>query len=239
VKRYLDVSIDVRGRDVAAVASEIDSRLRQLQFPLEYHAEVLGDYAAQQVAWTRMLALMFAAAIGMFFLLQSAYASWRLAALSFLTLPAALAGGVLAALATGIDALGMLAGLLAVFGIAARNQIVLIKHYHHLMRYEGEQFGVGLALRGARERLAPTVMTTLGTGLVLLPALFMGDLPGLEIVRPMAITILGGLVSAALLNLFIVPALYLGLRVSSVHELDLAPEHGLGGLAEAPAMGGD
>jgi Cu/Ag efflux pump CusA len=212
-----------------------------MQLPLEYHAEVLGDYAGQQAAQLRLLALAIAAALGMFFLLQAAYGSWRLALLSFLTLPAALAGGLLAALVTGAISLGVLAGLLAVFGIAARNQILLIKHYRHLIRYEGEPFGLGLALRGARERLAPIVMTTFATALTLLPALFLGDIPGLEIVRPMAIVILGGLVSSTLLNLFILPALYLSLRVSSVQELDLAPteqEWG-GGLSESPALGAD
>ena len=78
-------------------------------------------------------------------------------------------------------------------------------------------------LRGARERLAPILMTTFATGLALLPALFLGDIPGLEIVRPMAIVILGGLVTSTLLNLFVLPALYLSLRVSSAQELDLSP----------------
>jgi Cu/Ag efflux pump CusA len=236
VRRYLDVTAKVQGRDLAAVAVDINSSLKQMQLPLEYHAEVLGDYAGQQAAQLRLLALVIAAAIGMFFLLQSAYGSWRLALLSFLTLPAALAGGLLAALVTGAISLGVLAGLLVVFGIAARNQIQLIRHYRHLIRYEGEPFGLGLALRGARERLAPILMTTFATGLALLPALFLGDVPGLEIVRPMAIVILGGLVSSTLLNLFILPALYLRLRVSSVQELDLASteEETVGGMSEAP-----
>ncbi len=127
------------------------------------------------------------------------------------------------------------------FGIAARNQILLIKHYQHLARYEGEPFGVGLALRGARERLAPILMTTLATGLALLPTLILGDIPGLDVVRPMTIAILGGLVTATLLNLIILPALYLSLRVSSVQELDLSPteQATVGGMSEAPAMGAD
>jgi len=242
VRRYLDVTASVQGRALAAVAADVDSRLKQMQLPLEYHAEVLGDYSGQQAAQLRLLALAIAAVIGMFFLLQAAYGSWRLALLSFLTLPAALVGGLLAALFTSAISLGMLAGLLAVFGIAARNQIMLIRHYRHLIRYEGEPFGVELALRGARERLAPTLMTTFATGLVLLPTLFLGDTPGFEIVRPMTIVILGGLVTATLLNLYILPALYLGLRVSSVQELNLAPaEQGVvgGGRSEAPALGGD
>jgi Cu/Ag efflux pump CusA len=233
VKRYFDVVAEVRGRDRGAIAADIDARLKQTQLPLEYHAEMLGDYAGQQAARLRMLGLAIAAAIGIFFLLQAAYGSWRLALLSFLTLPAALAGGLLAALAAGVVSLGALAGLLAVFGIAARHQIALIKHYHYLARYEGEPFGVGLALRGARERLGPIVIATLATALVLLPMLFLGDIPGLEIVRPMAIVVLGGLVSATLLNLFALPALYLSLRVSSVQELDLAEHDMIGGMAEA------
>ena len=236
VRRYLDVSASVRGRDLGAVAAEVDAHLKQIQFPLEYHAEVLGDYAGQQADQVRLLALVIAVVVGIFFLLQAAYGSWRLALLSFLTLPAALAGGLLAALATGTSLLGLLAGLLAVLGIAARSQIGMIKHYRHLIRYEGEPFGVELALRGARERLAPTLMTALATGLVLLPTLFLGDVPGLEIVRPITITMLGGLITAALLNLFILPALYLSLRVSTVQEIDLpsAEQEAIGGLSEAP-----
>jgi Cu/Ag efflux pump CusA len=241
VRRYLDVTATVQGRDIAAVAVDVGSRLKQMQLPLEYHAEVLGDYAGQQAAQLRLLALAIAAVIGIFFLLQAAYASWRLALLSFLTLPAALVGGLLAALFSGIISLGILAGLLAVLGLAARNQILLIRHYHHLIRYEGEPFGLGLALRGARERLAPTLMTAFATGLILLPTLFLSDRPGLEIVCPMAIVILGGLVTATLINMFALPALYLRLRVSTVQELDLDPaEHSvLGGLPEASAIGGD
>jgi Cu/Ag efflux pump CusA len=236
VRRYLDVIVDVQGRDLGAVAADIDSRLKQIQFPLEYHAEVLGDYAAQQVAQTRLIILAIAVAIGMFFLLQAAYGSWRLALLSFLTWPSALVGGLLAAVIVGPISFGTVAGLLAVFGIVMRSQIALIKHYRHLARYEGEPFGVGLALRGARERLGPILMTTLATGLALLPTLFMGDIPGLEIVRPMTVAILGGLVTATLLDLFILPALYLWLGVSSVQELDLSStEQGtVAGMAEAP-----
>ena len=94
-------------------------------------------------------------------------------------------------------------------------------------------------MRGARERLAPILMTTFATGLALLPTLFLGDRPGLEIVRPMAIVILGGLLIATLLNLFVLPALYLSLRVSSVQELDLAEQGVVGGMSEASAMGAD
>jgi Cu/Ag efflux pump CusA len=240
VHRYLDVVADVQGRELGSVAADVKSRLQQVRFPLEYHAEVVGEFTEQQAGQNRLLVFAAAAALGIFFLLQAAFRSWRLAILSFLTLPSALAGGVLVLLVTGgIFSLGSLAGFLAVFGIAARGGILLINHYQHLERYEGEVFGLSLALRGARERLSPVLMTALATGLALVPALLQGDIPGLEVVRPMAFVMLGGLLTATLLNLFIVPALYLGVRVSRVQDLELVPVTavaGAGVLAGAPAV---
>ena len=96
-------------------------------------------------------------------------------------------------------------------GIVARNGIMLMSHYHHLEVYEGEAFGPGLVLRGARERLRPILMTMAATALALVPLVVAGDIPGHEIEYPMAIVILGGLVTSTLLNLFVVPAMYLRL----------------------------
>jgi hypothetical protein len=137
-----------------------------------------------------------------------------LATLSFLTLPSALVGGVLAASMTGgVISLGSLIGFFTVLGIAARNGIMMINHFQHLERYEGETFGPALVLRGAGERLSPILMTALATGLALVPLAIAGDLPGHEIEHPMAIVILGGLVTSTLLNLFVVPSLYLRFAV--------------------------
>ena len=115
----------------------------------------------------------------------------------------------------GLTSLGALLGLLAVFGIAARNGILLLNHYQHLEQHEGEAFGPGLVLRGARERFAPILITATTTALALLPVVVLGDIAGLEIVHPMAVVILGGLVTSTLLNLFVVPALYLRFGSSS------------------------
>ena len=151
-----------------------------------------------------------AAALAILFLLQASFGSLRLALLLFLTLPMALVGGVLAVwMGGGILSLGSLIGFLTVFGIAARNGILMISHFQHLEREEGEDFGPELVLRGAKERLAPILMTALATGLALVPLVASGEIPGAEIEYPMAIVILGGLVTATLLNLFIIPALYL------------------------------
>jgi Cu/Ag efflux pump CusA len=115
---------------------------------------------------------------------------------------AAFAGG-------GILSLGSLVGFLTVFGIAARNGILLVNHCQHLERYEGEEFGPALVLRGARERLSPILMTSLATGLAVVPLIVLGNRPGHEIEYPLAVVILGGLATSTLLTLFVVPSLYL------------------------------
>jgi CzcA family heavy metal efflux pump len=208
--RYIDVGLNVRGRDLGAVVSDVQQSLSAIKFPLEYHAELLGEYQERQAAQRNLLIFGIASAIGVFLLLQAAFGSWRLAALAFFTLPSALVGGVLAAFAGGgVISLGSLVGFFTVFGIAARNCIMLINHYQHLERHEGEMFGSGLVLRGARDRLAPILMTALAAALALVPLVISGDIPGQEIEHPMAIVILGGLVTSTVLNLFIVPSLYL------------------------------
>jgi CzcA family heavy metal efflux pump len=224
VKRFLDVAVTVQGRDAVAVVADIERRLPSIAMPLEFHAEVLKDYVAQQADQTRLLILGLATAVGIFLLLQAAFGSWRLATLSFLTLPAALVGGVLATFAgPGLLSLGSLVGLFTVLGITARNGILLITHYQQLERDEGEAFGPGLILRGARERLSPILMTALALGLGMLPLVLAGDLAGLEIAHPMAIVIVGGLVTSTLVNLFVVPALYLSFRSSPAEVTTSAP----------------
>ena len=165
--------------------------------------------------------------VGVFLILLASFNNTRLAILGFLTLPSALVGGLLAAYFTGgVITLGSLVGFLTVFGIAARNKIMLINHYQHLEKYEGEVFGPHLALRGAIERLSPILMTALATGLALVPLVISGDIPGHEIEYPMAIVILGGMVTSTLLNLFVVPSLYLkfgrGTKESTTDKTSLA-----------------
>ncbi|MBV9689791.1 MAG: efflux RND transporter permease subunit [Ktedonobacteraceae bacterium] len=210
VSRRIDVSLNAHGRDLDSVVSDIKQRLQGINFPLEYRAQVLGAYAEQQAAQRQLLGFGIAATIGVFLLLQAAFGSWRLATLIFFTLPSALLGGVLAAFAANSTiSLTSLVGLLAVFGIAVRSSIMLINHYQHLEQQEGEPFGADLVLRGAQERLMPMLMTTLAAGLALVPLVIFGTIPGQEIAGPMAIIILGGLVTSTVLNLFIVPCLYL------------------------------
>jgi Cu/Ag efflux pump CusA len=178
--------------------------------PSEYHAELLSTAAVHRGETLRVTEFGVAAAIMLLLLLQAAFGSWRLAALSYLLLPVSFVGGVLAVYAGGGSvSLGSVAGFFALLAVAVRGSILLIRHYRRLERDEGVPFGPELVLRGARDRLAPTVMTTVGVGLALLPALVRGPVAGLEIIQPMAVVVLGGLVTTAALTLFVLPALYL------------------------------
>jgi CzcA family heavy metal efflux pump len=217
--RRHDVHANVRGRDLGSVVDDVEERLKAVRFPLGYHAQLLGEATERSAAQSRLLYASVAAAIVILLLLQASLGSWRLATLVFLSLPAAMVGGALAAyLGDGIISLGALVGFLTVLGIAARNGILLIHHWRHLELEEGEPFGPALVLRGARERLSPILMTTLATGLALVPLVITGNIPGQEIEHPMAIVILGGLVTSTLLNLFVVPAIYLRLGSLRGHE---------------------
>jgi Cu/Ag efflux pump CusA len=127
----------------------------------------------------------------------------------FAGLPFALVGGVAVCAWSGVVSLGTLIGLITVLGIAARNGIMLVSHLKQLEQEEHMPFGLELVLRGARERLAPILMTALATGLALLPVVLAGDTAGHEIEHPMAAVILGGLLSSTMLTLLLTPALYL------------------------------
>jgi Cu/Ag efflux pump CusA len=165
-----------------------------------------------------MLGVLLAVAIGIFLLLQAAFGSWRLAAVSMGVLPVALVGGVFATLLFGGElTLGSMIGFLAILAIAARNELSLVSRLQLLER-NGVAFGPTLVLRGARERLGPILMTALATGLAFLPILLLGERPGLELLRPMAIVVIGGLITSTLLNLFIIPTIYLGMRASPESE---------------------
>jgi CzcA family heavy metal efflux pump len=207
--RRIDVGANVEGRDLASVVDDVEDRLEGVTFPTGYHAEVLGESTELNAARGRLMVFGLIAALVILLLLQVAYGSFRLALLTFFLLPMALVGGAIAVwLGEGIVSLGSLVGFLTVFGIAARNGILMISHFQRLLQ-EGMPFGPELVLRGSMERLAPIMMTAMATGLALVPLAWAGSIPGHEIEHPMAIVILGGLVTSTLLNLFVLPSLYL------------------------------
>ena len=208
--RRIDVTSNVRGRDLGSVARDLQSVLATVTFPQGYYAEVMGEYAERQASSNRLLLAGIIALAGIFLLLLIDFGSARPATLVFLTLPFALVGAIAAVLLTGrVLSLGSLVGLVTVIGIAARNGIMLVSHYRHLELTEGMTFGRELVLRGSEERLSPILMTAFATGLALVPIVIGGDAAGYEIEHPLAVVILGGLVTSTLMNLLIVPALYL------------------------------
>jgi len=230
---YVDIGFTVQGRNASVVASDIQAKMKNYAFPFEYHAEVLSNTAVIQASQQRLLITGLIALIGIFLLLQASARSWRMAFATLLILPASLAGGVAAASLTNSSlSVAALFGLLPILGIAARNSIMLISHYQHIEIEEGKSFGPELVLRGSRERVAPTLMTALTTGLAVLPFVLTGNIPGQEIVFPMGIVILGGLVTSTLVNLFALPALYLRFGASREPELGFQ-------RADVPAVAAD
>jgi CzcA family heavy metal efflux pump len=210
MKRKIDVRANVRGRDLGSVVADARAKLATISFPEGYHQEMLGEYQEREAAGRRMRWLIVLSMVGIFLILQAAVNDWGLAFIGFISLPAALVGGVLSAwLGDGIISLGSIVGFLTVLGVVARNGIMLLTHFQHLEREEGETFGMDLVIRGAKERLSPILMTATTTGLALLPLLIAGTIPGHEIEHPMAVVILGGLLTSTTLNLLVVPALYL------------------------------
>jgi CzcA family heavy metal efflux pump len=225
--RKLDIEATISGRSLADVTADVEQRLADVKLPLEYHAQVLDQTVSDEIDAGQILAFAVAAAIAIFLLMQAAFRSWSVAALAFLSLPVALAGGVLGALLLGAGiTLGALIGLIAVFGLAARNGVVLIRHVQRLELVEGETFGSDLVRRGAQERLAPVLASTAAIGAAMLPFLVMGSTAGLEIVHPMAVVILCGLASSSALILFVLPALYLRFGAGQPRSEAQAPDPG-------------
>jgi CzcA family heavy metal efflux pump len=207
--RRLDISCNVKARDLGVVAREIEARVRALPFDRGTHPEFLGEHAARAASQRQIFGLSLLSLAGILVLLYVDFRSLRLTLLVFLTLPFALIGGVLGAfLGGGNLSLGSLVGFVTVLGIAGRNGIMLVSHYRHLEEQEGVPFGPALVLRGAEERLSPILMTALCAGLALVPLILRGNVPGHEIEHPMAWVILGGLCTSTALNLFFLPTLY-------------------------------
>jgi Cu/Ag efflux pump CusA len=209
ISRTLDVTADVSGRSLGAVTQDVTDRVQAMTFPLEYHAEVVGGNAALQSSDRRMLGFGLAALIGIYLLFQAATGSWRVATLLMVTIPLAAVGGLVAGyLAGGIMSVGALLGLLLVLALATRQGLVLVDRYTHLAR-ESEADGPARVLRGTRDRLVPVLLTTLTVAAALLPFALTGDIPGTEIMHPVAVVALGGLVTATVVTLMVIPSLYL------------------------------
>jgi Cu/Ag efflux pump CusA len=209
VQRRIIVQANVAGRDLGSIIDEVRTKItRDVQLPEGYFVQYGGQFEAQEAA-TRQITIMSVVAVaGIFLLLYLALGSTRLALLVMANLPLALIGGVLMAFVSGGTlSIASLIGFITLFGIATRNGIMLITHYQHLIREEGVPFRQSI-VQGSLERLSPILMTALVTGVGLIPlALGVGQ-PGKEIQQPMAVVILGGIVTSTFLNMIVIPVLY-------------------------------
>ena len=225
VSRFVDVTAEVKGRDVADVAADVRTRIDRVRFPLEHHAVVLGDYSSRRGESTRFFGILAAVVIGCFLLFQAAFASWRLATVALFVAPLALSGGVLAAAVAGVPwSLGVIAGLFVVGGMAIRECCVLLHRCQEIAQGDLSLEAHDVVQRSVGERLVPVLTAAVAGVLVAAPALLAGSVAGLEVLHPAAIVMLGGMVTAAVVNLVVVPAFAarLGPRPTSHTTLDLA-----------------
>jgi CzcA family heavy metal efflux pump len=211
VERKIVVSANVAGRDVTSVVRDIQKLVKPLvAAQAGYRVDYGGQFESAASASRALLLLGVAVVIGIGFLLHLAFGSARDAALVMLNLPLALIGGVAGVFAGGgVLSVASLIGFITVFGIATRNGIMLVSHIRHLQEKEGVRDLREAVFRGSLERLAPILMTALAAGLALIPLALSGGRPGNEIQTPMALVILFGLLTSMLLNMVVVPALYL------------------------------
>ncbi len=213
VQRKIVVTCNAAGRDIRGVVEDIRAAVQaEVRLPPGYRVEYGGQFESAQETGRLLTLLGALVSVGIAALLFAMFRSLRDTGLILLNLPLALVGGVLGVwLSGGTLSVASIIGFITVFGVAARNGIMLIAHIRHLQEHEGVRDFRAAVRTGALERLAPILMTALAAGLALVPLALRGDEPGNEILTPMAIVILFGLLSSTLLNMLLVPALYLRL----------------------------
>ncbi len=207
--KFIDVIATVDQSEMSAVAAEVGSALESIDFPLEHHAEVLEGFGNQDGVGSSAIAVAVAALIGVFLLLQTAFSSWRLATLTLAMLPMAITGSLLATMIFSREVtLGVIAGVIAILALAARWVVSLVMRYQELER-NGRPFGPGVVVSGTTDRLVPIVVSGIAIFLLFLPLVIRSGVAGLEIVGPMAIAVVGGVITTMALALFVLPAIYL------------------------------
>ncbi len=209
-QRRFVISINPTERDLKTLIETLQQRVtREVTLPKGYFISYEGEFQAQQEASRRILLMSLLVLLIMMMLLYAYFGMPVFVAQVLLDIPIALVGGLfLTWWTTANISIATLVGFIAVAGIAARNSVMMISHYLHLMRHEGETFNRSMIERGTLERLVPVLMTALSAGIALLPLVLATDEPGKEILRPVATVIVGGLVSSTLLGLGVTPAFF-------------------------------
>jgi len=209
-QRRIVISANTSERDLEGVVRRWEAAVKeQVKFPEGYFPRFEGEFQAQQAAAKRIAFYFALVLVAVTVLLFSYFRSLSLALQVMLNIPLALMGGLaLTWYLVGNISIATLVGFIAVGGVAARNGIMMISHYLHLMKHEGEGFTRAMIVRGTLERLAPVLMTALSAGIALIPLLLAANEPGKEILHPVAVVIAGGLVSSTLLDLMVTPAVF-------------------------------
>lgn len=210
VQRRIVISANVAGRDLNSVVQEIQQKVKGgVTLPSGYFVEYGGQFEAQQAASRLILALSGFTLIAIFMILQMALGHWNAALQVMVSIPLAIIGGIVAVFATGgVLSIASLVGFISLFGITSRNGIMMISHYQHLIKEEGENWTEQMIVRGSLERLVPVLMTALTAGLALIPLAIAKGAPGKEILQPLAVVVLGGLITSTLLDQVVRPALF-------------------------------
>lgn len=210
VQRRIVISANVAGRDLAGVVSDVQAKVKSsVQMPPGYFVEYGGQFEAQQSASRLIMFLSLFSLVAIYLVLQMALGHPRAALQVMVNIPLAIIGGIIAVYLTGgVLSVASLVGFISLFGITSRNGIMMISHYQHLMREEGENWTEHMIVRGSLERLVPVLMTALTAGLALIPLALAKGASGKEILQPLAVVVLGGLTTSTLLDQVVTPALF-------------------------------
>ena len=239
-RRRIVVQCNVSGRDMGATIGEIQSAIRdQVTLPPGAFIEYGGQFESQQEATRRLGLLGVFTLIAIFLVLLKALGDWRIALQVMANVPLAFIGGIIAVFLTGgVLSVASLIGFISLTGITVRNGIMMLSHYQHLMREEGEPFSREMIVRGSLERLVPVLMTALVAALSLVPLVLGAGEQGKEILHPVAVVVLGGLMTSTLLDQVVTPALFLRFGKPSADKI-LREQHSLPVGAEALPVAGD
>jgi HME family heavy-metal exporter len=227
VRRRIVVQCNVSGRGLVDVVQEIKKRLAPIErsLPTGYFVEYGGQFESEQSAARTISVLFVASLVGIFLVLFTMFHSVNLSLQVMAALPMAFIGAVAALVITGQTlTVAAMVGFVALVGVASRNGILLLNHYLHLVKYEGEEWSKQMIVRGGLERLAPVLMTALTAGIALIPLTLSAGEPGKEILYPVATVIVGGLISSTLLDFFVHPALFWTLGLKSAQRVVEADE---------------
>ncbi|MBX9696452.1 MAG: efflux RND transporter permease subunit, partial [Alphaproteobacteria bacterium] len=208
-QRRIVVYANTKDRALGDVAQDVKNKIDSLSLPEGYFIKFEGQFESQQSA-TRLIALLsLLSLMGIFIILNSYFKSASYSLIIMANIPMALIGSVIAIWLTNQTlSVASLVGFITLTGIATRNGILKVSHYLHLMKYEGEKFGLPMIIRGSLERLTPVLMTALVAAFALIPLMFGGDQPGKEILHPVAVVIFGGLISSTLLDTIVTPVIF-------------------------------